>query len=101
MRTAQTFASRRGRSADALLATAAVCARSDVQMTQFIISLDDQKPQRRASRRGAAPLLRVQSLTRCDTRPPRSEKFIIHKLDDRHLLVQQHVVEDIQARAAS
>jgi hypothetical protein len=29
----------------------------------------------------------------------RSEKFIIHALDECHLLVQAHVVQDIQARA--
>ena len=30
---------------------------------------------------------------------PRSARFIIHVLDDRHLLVQPHMVDAIKARA--
>jgi hypothetical protein len=32
---------------------------------------------------------------------PRSARFIIHVLDDRHLLVQPHMVDAIKARRAS
>ena len=46
--------------------------RSDVPLTQFIISLNEQAPA--------------------------SEKFINHILDDTHLLVQPHKLEDIQQR---
>jgi TFIIH basal transcription factor complex TTD-A subunit len=45
---------------------------SDVPLTQFIISLNEQAPA--------------------------SEKFINHILDDTHLLVQPHKLEDIQQR---
>jgi TFIIH basal transcription factor complex TTD-A subunit len=48
---------------------------SDIPLTQFIISLDEQAPA--------------------------SEKFINHILDDTHLLVQPHKVEEIQQQVRS
>jgi hypothetical protein len=80
-------------------------------MTQFIVSINDQKPQRRAcssvhtrlrakcSARCLTPLRAAAAAALFPAVRARSEKFIIHALDDCHLLVQAHVVTDIQARA--
>ena len=71
--------------------------RSDVQMTQFVVNMNDQRPMRRARARARTAPRRVDAL-RC--RVARSERFIIHVLDDRPLLVQPHVVDEIKARVA-
>lgn len=62
----------RAASAEMVNATQGVLLECDIAMKQFILSMNEERPQ--------------------------SERFIIYDLDDTHLMVQPHVVDELQAR---